>query len=94
MNFNISNEDLATVDLITETADMTTVEKVEWSYQYTHRAANRQGQLVRAWQAGTISRFGQEIAIPQAILDAWKAEINALADRIVIAQNYVASVTE
>jgi len=90
----LSDSELATADLAALTTDLTNVEKVWWSGRYTHRAANRQGALVQAWEAGTVSVLGRDVDIPQATLDDLKAEINALADRMVTAQTYVANLTD
>jgi len=92
--FGLADSELATADLAALTTGMTNVEKVWWSGRYTHRAANRQGALVQAWEAGTVSVMGRDVDIPQATLDDLKAEINALADRMVTAQTFVANLTD
>jgi len=92
--FGLADSELATANLAALTSGMTAVEKVQFSYQYTHRAANRQGSLVNLYIAGVVGHMGYEITIPAATVTAIKAEINNLADRMVLAQNYVATLTE
>ncbi|NOQ21624.1 MAG: hypothetical protein GQ565_03095 [Candidatus Aegiribacteria sp.] len=73
---------------------MTTIEKIEWCNKYTHRAANRQGQLVALYISGEVGHLGYDIDLPPATIDAMKVEVNALADRAVMAQSHIASVTD
>jgi len=94
VDLDLSDSELATADLAALTAGLTSVEKVEWAYKYTHRAANRQGQLIRLYQAGTVGHMGYEITIPSATVTQIKAEVNALADKMVTAQGYVANLTD
>ena len=93
MLFTLQDDELATADLAALTADMSNIEKIEWAYIYTHRAANRQGQLIRLYLAGSIGYLGYDIDLPQNTIGSMKAEVNALATRIVTAQGVVDSIT-
>lgn len=94
VEFTLLDSELATANLGTLTAGLTNVEKVEWAYIYTHRSANRQGSLIRLYQAGTIGYLGYEVDLPVETVNAIKAEVNNLADRILIAQGVVADLTD
>ena len=94
VEFNLTEAELPTADLGAETAGLTNVEKVEWAYIYTHKAANLQGKLKNAYDKTTIAHVGYDVPVPQAARDFWRAMINALADRIVIAQTTVANITD
>jgi hypothetical protein len=94
VEFNYTDEELLTLSIATETAGLSAIEKVEWSYIFTHKAANFQGKLVRAYTLDNLPWIGEDIPIPQAAKDAWKANINTLANRIVTCQNYIDGVTE
>ena len=94
VEFNYTDEELLTVNIATATSGLTAVEKVEWCYIYTHRAANFQGKLVRAYTLDSLPWVGESIPVPQAAKDAWKANINTLADKILTCQTYVESVTD
>ena len=92
--FNYTDEELLTLNIATETSGLTALEKVEWSYRFTHQAANFQGKLVHAYTLNNLPWVGEDIPIPQAAKDAWKANINTLANRIVTCQNYIDGVTD
>lgn len=94
VDFTLTDDQLASANLGALTAGLSTLEKVEWAYIYTHRSANRQGQLVRMYQAGTLGYLGYDVDLPPATIYAIKAEVNALADRILIAQGVVADATD
>lgn len=94
VEFNYTDEELLALNIATETAGLTTVEKVEWCYLFTHKAANFQGKLVRAYLLDNLPWIGEDIPVPQAAQDAWKANINTLAKRIVTCQNFVDSATD
>lgn len=93
IEFNYTDDELLTLSIATETSGLGTVDKVEWCYRFTHQAANFQGKLRAAWSLDNLPWVGEEIPIPQAAKDVWKANINTLATRIVICQNYIEGVT-
>ena len=94
MEFNLADEELIAANIEALTTGLTVLEKVEWSYIYTHRAANLQGKLVHAYTLDSMPWVGEEISIPQEAKAAWKASINALATRIVSCQTYVVNHTD
>lgn len=94
VNFDYTDEELLTLDLATETSGLTVVEKVEWSYRFTHKAANFQGKLRAAWSLDSLPWVGESIPIPPEAKAVWKANINTLANKIVTCQEYVANATD
>jgi hypothetical protein len=94
VEFDYTDSELLTLSIATETSGLTVLEKVEWSYRYTHRAANFQGKLVNAYTLDNLPWVGEDLPIPQAAKDAWKANINTLANRIVTCQTYIDGVTD
>ena len=94
VTLNLSDEQLATVDLADATSGLTAIEKVQWSNIYTHRGVNRQASLINLFQAGSVGHMGYDIDIPAPTIAAMKAEVNALASRMASAQTFVANLTD
>jgi len=94
VDFTLMDEELATADIETLTSGMGNVAKAQWYIFYTHRAINRQGRLADLYMAGSTGILGYDIDIPSATEDLMKAEVNNLADRMLIAQTFIATLTE
>ncbi|MCP4541712.1 MAG: hypothetical protein GY832_31660 [Chloroflexi bacterium] len=92
MTFNLTEEELATADLAAETAELTNSEKVDWANVFTHKAANRQGKLKRAYDIATLPYLGQDIPVPQSARNAWRVEFAALGRLIITAQTAVVDI--
>ena len=93
VDFNLTDEELLTADLTTLTSGMTAAEKGEYMYWYTHRAANLEGQIIKAWLAGNIGYLFYEVDWSTETKNQMKADVNALAVRIQEAQAYIDSIT-
>jgi len=94
MELDLTDEELIVADCDALTSGLSTLERVEWSYIYAHRAINLQGKLIRAYTLDNLPWIGEDIPIPQVAKAAWKASINALATRIVSCQTYVVNHTD
>ena len=94
VSFTIADEDLVTADLAAETAGLSILEKIEWVIIYTHRAVNLQGRLAKAWTLADLPYLGEDIPIPTAAKDAWKAKVNTLAAQIITAETFVEDSTD
>jgi hypothetical protein len=94
VEFTLTETQLLTISIAAETSGLSVIEKVEWCYKFTHKAANFQGKLVNAYALTNLPWVGEDIPIPQEAKDAWKANINELADRIMACQTYIADHTD
>ena len=93
VEFTLTDEELLTADLSALTSGMTNAEKGEYMYWYTHRAANLEGKIIKAWLAGNIGYLFYEVDWSTATKTQMKAHVNALAVRMQEAQAFIDTLT-
>ena len=94
VDFTLTDEELLDADLTALTSGMTNAEKGEWMYWYTHRAANLEGRIIKAWLAGTDNYLWYAVDWSTETKTQMKADVNSLATRIVEAQTFIDTLTE
>jgi len=95
ITFELTEEQLSGADLGSLTADLASIEKIEWAILYCEHAVRRMRRLFQDYRAGSVTTAsGLELAFSQDNINSLKAEVNALADKMVTAQTYVANLTD
>jgi len=94
IDFTLTDEELLTADLTALTSGMSNSDKGEWMYWYTHRAANLEGKIIKAWLAGNIGYLFYEVDWSTATKAQMKSDVNALAVRIQEAQLFIDGLTD